>query len=145
MTAATPAAAESKAVAVKSLSDRDEVNLLSGIVRRAVVDALLEPLAELRWDAQAREFLIRLLQVRCFLYARRRLGGGIVFVRAFFPMISSCECLSYFGKALLRGALEGESLRSSEGKNCEARLRLSFTETFCRWGNDSVVVPVVVT
>lgn len=43
---------------------RDEVRLDSGFVSRAVVDALLEPLAEFNCDKTGREFLIKLFQAR---------------------------------------------------------------------------------
>ena len=46
------------------LSSHDEVLLGRGLVSRAVVNALLEPLADICWDTPARDFLIQLLQVR---------------------------------------------------------------------------------
>eukprot|EP00752_Nemacystus_decipiens_P009048 g8079.t1 len=49
------------------LTYRDEVRLNSGFVSRAVVDALLEPLAEFNCDKTGREFLIRLFQESCVL------------------------------------------------------------------------------
>ncbi|CAM9268570.1 unnamed protein product, partial [Ascophyllum nodosum] len=49
------------------LSSHDEVLLGRGLVSRAVVNALLEPLADICWDTPARDFLIQLLQESCVL------------------------------------------------------------------------------
>ncbi|CAM9396487.1 unnamed protein product [Scytosiphon promiscuus] len=49
------------------LTYRDEARLDVGFVSRAVVDALLEPLAEFKCDKSGREFLIRLFQESCVL------------------------------------------------------------------------------
>ncbi|CAN0375014.1 unnamed protein product, partial [Ectocarpus sp. 8 AP-2014] len=49
------------------LTYRDEQRLDDGFVSRAVVDALLEPLAEFNCNRLGREFLIRLFQESCVL------------------------------------------------------------------------------
>lgn len=71
--AGTPAASHSvgaisashniRAPAASRVSERDEVLYTTGFVSDAVLDALLEPLAEFGWDKKARDFVIRLLLV----------------------------------------------------------------------------------
>lgn len=56
------AAGATAAAAPAVLTCDDELRLEKGFVSRAVVDALLEPLAVLNWDKAGREFLIRLFQ-----------------------------------------------------------------------------------
>lgn len=73
-----------------SLTNSDETNLNKGFVSHEVVKALLEPSEELvRWDDRARDFLIRLLQVRHGDGGRR---GGVLVVCALCPSVRTNVC-----------------------------------------------------